>query len=644
MKKPFKIILVLIVLLVIIGVFFGIAAKRFKELEKKAQQLGPVERPPLPVRAVKTQQGSIEQWILGEGTARTVRRKFLNFETSGEVVFIAKDAEGNDLRVGSWVHGPLAGEEYGQLLAHLDQREQLVTIDISEARLEQARHRVTVSEATVAQAENEYNLAQLDFERVARLSEEGTTILLREETVAQSQQKVTGAEAAVAQAESDFKLAKADLERTERLSKEGATLKTYETALTQARQNVDVAKASVAKAQNDYNLAKENFEKAEKLYKDGIIAKTRYDEANTQYLNAGAALETAKARLASARSAVENANNELNKAKINVPVTEVETARARYRSAEAALKQVRAQLESTKSDVKKATTELTKAKIDTPVIELETARAKYLNAEASLKTAKAQFASAQSQVKEAVAQLEQVQLSLEQTSIYAPFDGIITYLNIKIGDYITPQLMDKSNEQALSKTAPIVVIDPTEYEITLNLPAYVGNLVTSQNKAFIVPAGTSFPEAPDPFETGEEKSPEEQEVFMLEEQFPMAQGQVYSVSPSISPGGRSVEIKIRATDGSEYLQDGMLVTCRIVVQEKDNVVIAPNNSLIFRESQAYLFVVDPKTGTASRQQFVRGIAGVKYFEIIEGIGEGEYVVTEGRHRLVNGARVEILNM
>lgn len=642
MKKLLKSPVFWIVLVIIIGIAV-IASRRIEQAEQ-AKSLTPVERPPLPVRAVKAHRDSVRSFVFGEGTARTVRREFLSFEASGKVIFIGKDVDSGELREGSRVYGPQQGEQFGQLLAQLDQREILALINMEKAALEQARQNITIGHAAVTQAENQYDLAKSDFERFIQRSEAGTTIALHEETLTQAEENAVAAEAAVDRAESDFKLAKAELERTKKLSKSGATLKSFEAALSQAQQNVNSAEAAVERAENNYSLAKTNFDKAEKLHKDGIIAKTKYDEANTQYLNAEAALKTAKANFQAAKSQTGSAANELEKAKINVPVAELATAQARYRSAEAAIKTAKANLQAAQSRVNTSTTQLNQAKIDVPFVEYEVAKAKYLNAEVALETAVANLQTAQSQVEASLARLDQAELNLERTSIFAPFDGVVTCLNIKLGDYVTPQSTNKSSEYTMMETAPIVLINPSEYEITLNLPAFVGTGVKPEQSAFIISSAVAFPEERETFETEGQEFPDKPELNKPIEVIPMAKGKVYSVSPSISPGARSIQIKIRTTEGVEYLQDGMFVTARIIVEEKSDAIVIPANSLIYRKDEAYVFVVDPKTSIVTKRSVVGGIGDIRKQEVVEGVVEGELVVTEGRHRLVEGTKVKILNL
>jgi RND family efflux transporter MFP subunit len=634
MKKLLKSPIFWILLVFVIGVGF-VANMRFNQA-RLAQATVPVERPPLPVRVIKAQSDTVQAFVSGEGTARAVQREFLNFEASGKVVLIGKASDGGEIREGSKVSGPLPGEEYGQLLAQLDQREILAALNMEQAALEQARQNVTVAHATVMQAETEYDLAKADFERFVRHSEEGTTLALHEESVTQARENVAAAEATVARAESDFKLASAELERTRKLSRSGATIKTYEEALAQAQQNVASAQAAVTRAENDYSLAQENFEKAEKLHKDGIIARRQYDEAKTRYLNAETALQTARANFQAAQSQVNSAENELEKAKINVPVTELATAQARYDSAEAALRTARANLEGAKSQVKTATTRLEQAKIDIPVTEYETAKARQLNAGAALQTAVANLQVAQAQVTAALARVEQAELNLERTSLFAPFDGVITYLNVQLGDYTTPQSFNPASEQSMMQTAPVVLIDPSEYEITLDIPAYLGRLVAPNQLAYITPSGMPFPK------DSPERSSTSGAVQGFIEELPVITGSVYSVSPSISPGKRAIQIKIRTDDGSDYLQDGMFVTARIVFREKHDTVALPFNSMIFRKNEAYVFVVNPQTHVVTKRKIVGGFGTMQKQEILDGVEEGELVVTDGRYRLIEGMKVEIL--
>ena len=71
----------------------------------------------------------------------------------------------------------------------------------------------------------------------------------------------------------------------------------------------------------------------------------------------------------------------------------------------------------------------------------------------------------------AQAQLSQAQIALEGTKLYAPFDGIVAYKNIRENEYYSTQSVSSqlSNYQGLLDRVPIVVIDPSQFEVTADL-------------------------------------------------------------------------------------------------------------------------------------------------------------------------------
>ena len=121
-----------------------------------------------------------------------------------------------------------------------------------------------------------------------------------------------------------------------------------------------------------------------------------------------------------------------------------------------------------------------------------------------------------------------------------------------------------------------------------------------------------------------------------------AKGTVFSVSPSVSPGERSVRVTIRIERGTNNLQDGEQISAWIATEEKENATVAPFNAIVSRDRANYVFVVNEADGTVEQRQIEQGIEGLSKKEIIEGVEPGEKLVTEGKNRLVNGAPVEII--
>ncbi|MFW5856696.1 MAG: efflux RND transporter periplasmic adaptor subunit [Planctomycetota bacterium] len=367
-------------------------------------------RPPMPVRAESLARGYVAERVLGEGTARAVRREFLNFRIEGRVAELGTGPDGDPLRAGMQVRGP-SGDKPGQMLARID--------------------------------------------------------------------------------------------------------------LPEANRRVELRKSDLQKARNNLALQKKSLERNEDLFKKGIISETEIEKARNEVQNAAAAVTSAE--------------------------TELEVAK----------------------------------------------------------------------------------LKLDDGFLRAPFDGIIAYRNVRVGDVSGPGKMDTSSEDRMLATAPMVVIDPSAYEVTLKLPPYEGVRVAEGQTAYITRSGVTLPEYP--------------ADLVGQPGHDVAVGAVYSVSPSIIPGSRAIQIKVRTKSHAGFVADGMYVTCRIFVAERKDALLLPTTAVIYREGAPSVFVVDPDTDTVKRRRFRGGVTGLSHIEVLDGLKEGELVVTEGRHRMTEGRKVKVLH-
>ncbi|MBW1782097.1 MAG: HlyD family efflux transporter periplasmic adaptor subunit [Deltaproteobacteria bacterium] len=263
--------------------------------------------------------------------------------------------------------------------------------------------------------------------------------------------------------------------------------------------------------------------------------------------------------------------------------------------------------------------------------ELDVARTNLKTADTAVQSARARLESALSGVAAAEARIKQARLPMERSSIYAPFDGVLTYVNIKKGDYFAANLVDVSSEEALLRTIPMVIIDPDQFEVTLELPYFEGVLVHPGQPALIMIAANMAPSVSD---------------LMTDGALPkgVVRGTVFSVNPAVSPGGRSIQVKVRTAKGAQGIRDGMFVTCWIVVDEKTDAIVVPFDVFIYRQNKPYVFRVDQAGNRVEQIEIVEGISGLSTQEILQGVGEGELLVTDGRHRLSNGAPVEVIDI
>ena len=328
----------------------------------------------------------------------------------------------------------------------------------------------------------------------------------------------------------------------------------------------------------------------------------------------------------------------------------VADAIASLRQSEASLSQVQADLEQAQTDSDFAKADLARyqklaAEGAIEQVEVDSRDRKYKNALAVEKAAKAgvrlaqsKVAAAQTQietadagVRSAGAKLSQSNVDGENTDLIAPFDGVISRLNIREGEYWTSQIVSISGDyQGIVDRLPIIVINPSQFEVNVDLPAFQGARVKPGQRAFMI-NDRDRAKANSGKISG-------QDLIKLAS----AKGTVFSVSPSVSPGERSVRVTIRIDEGVANVQDGEQISAWIATVEKENATVAPFNAIVSRDRANYVFVVNEAEGNVEQRKVEVGVEGLSKKEIIEGIEPGEKLVTAGKNRLVNGAPVEII--
>ncbi|MBP0018611.1 MAG: HlyD family efflux transporter periplasmic adaptor subunit [Cyanobacteria bacterium SBLK] len=280
------------------------------------------------------------------------------------------------------------------------------------------------------------------------------------------------------------------------------------------------------------------------------------------------------------------------------------------------------------------------AAIDGAQSQVNSARKQVQSAIAQVSSAQKQVESNAAGVRSAVfgvdranAQLQKVQVDREDTALVAPFDGAIAHLNIRQGDYWTPEIVQAgSTYDTLIERIPIIVIDPRSFEVEIELPVFQGSQVRPGQRAFIM--GDS------------ERSNNNGKTLTNEELMKQAKasGRVFSVSPSVSPGARSVSAIVRIERGNANIFNNERVGVWIAVEEKNNAVVVPWNTLVYRDRIPYIFAV--KAGAngeriAEQREVQRGIVGLTLQEIQTNLKPGEWVVTDGKENLVDGAPVDV---
>ena len=288
---------------------------------------------------------------------------------------------------------------------------------------------------------------------------------------------------------------------------------------------------------------------------------------------------------------------------------------------DASTRAARAGLDTARAALANARTEFERAK---------RLRASQTIAESQYNAIETSYEQALAEVRAAEARSDQARAGLRQLQVRAPFDGVVAFVNIREGDYVSPGQFDRSSDQSAVRTSPIVVIDRTSFEILVELPVVSGRRVRTGQAAYIMDAGSLAHVQEYGFESLEG-------VISLDDL--LLAGRVASVSPAVDPGSRSIRARVVTDQTVEGLSDGGYVTVWIETDRRQDVVTAPMESVVYRGETAYVFVVEAATNRVEQREVALGLTGDEGVEVRSGLVEGDVVVTKGRFRLTTGMQV-----
>lgn len=241
--------------------------------------------------------------------------------------------------------------------------------------------------------------------------------------------------------------------------------------------------------------------------------------------------------------------------------------------------------------------------------------------------------------------LLEAEKKLQQATITAPIDGLVTDVNAVEGDQVSAsaiivRLIDAKNFQTT------VYVNETEiYNVKIGMPATV-KLVALPNRTYTARVSSVSETATissnvvnykvtvklDPVdpETGNQISSQMSTGSSallhnqpkLEEQTDK-QGQLQMRQAASSPQPATVKTE-PSTMMNGRLKEGLTVTVSIIVDERKDILLVPNQAITSRGNRYYVRVVDSEGGVEDRAIQV-GITDGIHTEVISGLNENEQV-------------------
>ncbi|WP_265947962.1 efflux RND transporter periplasmic adaptor subunit [Dechloromonas sp. A34] len=198
-------------------------------------------------------------------------------------------------------------------------------------------------------------------------------------------------------------------------------------------------------------------------------------------------------------------------------------------------------------------------------------------------------------VQEAAVQLAEAKFA--KTRVKAPFKGVVGLRNVSIGDYV------KEGQDLIN------IEDIATLRADFKLPeTYLGRL----NKGLII-------------EVTSDALPGERFKAALD-----------AVDPQVDPVGRSISARARLDNAAGKLRPGMFVRVRLLFGERKAVLLVPEQAIVPGAQPAVYRVVDGKATLVKVRLGVRRAAQV---EVLEGLADGDLVITAGQLKLRPGMAV-----
>jgi membrane fusion protein (multidrug efflux system) len=194
--------------------------------------------------------------------------------------------------------------------------------------------------------------------------------------------------------------------------------------------------------------------------------------------------------------------------------------------------------------------------------------------------------------------VELAKVKLAKYVITAPFDGIAGLRLVSVGDYVSVG-EDLFNLEA---------IDPIKADFRI-----------SERYLSAIRAGQ-------PIEVNVDAYPGR-----------MFDGEVFAIDPKIDAAGRSIIIRARIDNSDQLLRPGLFARIALIIESKPNALTVPEQAIVPRGQSQYVFrVVD---GKAQQVEVRLGTRREGRVEIIEGLSEGDTVITAGQQKIGDGSEV-----
>jgi RND family efflux transporter MFP subunit len=230
-----------------------------------------------------------------------------------------------------------------------------------------------------------------------------------------------------------------------------------------------------------------------------------------------------------------------------------------------------------------------------------------IGAEINVINAKAEVAALQSQLRAAEAQVRAAQEQLSQTNVTAQINGTIDQLNVKVGEFFSPQTA------ADPRVGQIKIVNNSNIKMVSDVPENYASRIRKGDRV---------------------------EVDVPESGNPPYKSTLSVVGAAVNPATRSFTVEAKLPP-DPVLKPNQLATVKILDYEAKNAVTISVNYVQTDEKGKYVFVAE-KNGDKMLARKRPVVVGESYggeIEIKSGLQSGDLIISEGYQTVYDGQAV-----
>jgi len=116
-------------------------------------------------------------------------------------------------------------------------------------------------------------------------------------------------------------------------------------------------------------------------------------------------------------------------------------------------------------------------------------------------------------------------------------------------------------------------------------------------------------------------------------------GEVIKMSPVVSLENRAAPIEITLNNQDQRLKSGMFARASLIIERHASIPVILKEAIMGKEPETYVYLIE--NNKAVMKKVTLGIHSGPYYEVREGIKEGDLVVIVGQQRLYDNAAVAL---